>query len=238
MSSRLCPSFLCRSEKHHHPTHCLNLFVPLVDLTAAAGPTEFVPGTHNDANFAATLPGVMASARDSQQVKGRLFHCRPFLRPFHRPSSPPSALQHPRAVAPTLPAGSAVLFDVRVLHRGLANRSGVVRPVLYFTYAAPWYRDLHMFETPKSLLAGSGEGPEESPSPLPFLASPAATPKTGAFPCSAANGREGKGAAFPCASAAVLPKTDASACGAAGLRPGPPAPCAIQDGSRPPNASQ
>ena len=87
--------------------------------------------------------------------------------------------------------------------------------MLYFTYAAPWYHDLHMFETPKSLLAGSGEGPEESPSPLPFLASPAATPKTGAFPCGAANGREGKGAAFPCASAAVLPQTDACACRAA-----------------------
>jgi hypothetical protein len=28
--------------------------------------------------------------------------------------------------------------------------------MLYFTYAAPWYRDLHMFETPKSLLAPAG----------------------------------------------------------------------------------
>ena len=34
----------------------------------------------------------------------------------------------------------------------------------------------------------------------------------------------GRGAAFPCASAAILPKTDASTCGAAGPPPPPPPP--------------
>jgi hypothetical protein len=32
------------SATRHHPTHCLNVFVPLVDVTVHNGPTEFVPG--------------------------------------------------------------------------------------------------------------------------------------------------------------------------------------------------
>ena len=40
-----------------------------------------------------------------------------------------------------LAAGSAIVFDYRVLHRGLANRSGAARPLLYFTYGRAWFRD-------------------------------------------------------------------------------------------------
>lgn len=28
-----------------------------------------------------------------------------------------------------------------MLHRGAANRSAVTRPVMVFTYGAPWYKD-------------------------------------------------------------------------------------------------
>jgi len=38
-------------------------------------------------------------------------------------------------------AGDAVLFDYRVLHRGGANSSSEERPLLYFTYARPWFTD-------------------------------------------------------------------------------------------------
>ena len=41
----------------------------------------------------------------------------------------------------TVRAGSAILFDYRVLHRGLANESAESRPMLYFTYARSWFRD-------------------------------------------------------------------------------------------------
>ena len=30
------------------PLHAVNVFVPLVDLTPANGPTEFTPGSHFD----------------------------------------------------------------------------------------------------------------------------------------------------------------------------------------------
>ena len=38
-------------------------------------------------------------------------------------------------------AGDAILFDYRVLHRGLANTSTEARPLLYFTYGRPWFTD-------------------------------------------------------------------------------------------------
>eukprot|EP00937_MAST-01D_sp_MAST-1D-sp2_P007638 g7638.t1 len=40
------------------------------------------------------------------------------------------------------PAGGAIMFDYRVHHRGLANASGSARPLLYFTYAKPWFDDV------------------------------------------------------------------------------------------------
>ena len=39
-------------------------------------------------------------------------------------------------------AGSAIMFDYRVHHRGLANTSGEDRPLLYFTYARSWFEDV------------------------------------------------------------------------------------------------
>lgn len=38
-------------------------------------------------------------------------------------------------------AGDAVLFDGRVRHRGLANRSGKERRMLYVVFCKPWYND-------------------------------------------------------------------------------------------------
>ena len=38
-------------------------------------------------------------------------------------------------------AGGAILFDYRILHRGLGNGSPADRPMLYFTYGRQWFRD-------------------------------------------------------------------------------------------------
>ena len=37
--------------------------------------------------------------------------------------------------------GSCYLFDYRILHRGVANKSDVPRPLLYNIYTRPWFRD-------------------------------------------------------------------------------------------------
>jgi|EP01046_Picozoa_sp_COSAG06_P036049 ectoine hydroxylase-related dioxygenase (phytanoyl-CoA dioxygenase family) len=31
------------SEAHFHPSHCVNVFIPLVDITKENGPTDFFP---------------------------------------------------------------------------------------------------------------------------------------------------------------------------------------------------
>ncbi|KAH8052916.1 phytanoyl-CoA dioxygenase [Aureococcus anophagefferens] len=60
----------------------------------------------------------------------------------HRRSaeSPPKRSRR-SPVAPTCARGSALLFDYRVDHRGLANRSEADRLVFFMAYARPWFRD-------------------------------------------------------------------------------------------------
>jgi hypothetical protein len=102
------------------PVHCVNVFVPLVDLTDDNGPTEFCPRTHH-------LGGDVES----------MFEQDPdLLRRIGYDGTP---------MTPLLGAGSMLLFDYRLVHRGLANRSPVPRPLLYLTYARPWFRDARSF---------------------------------------------------------------------------------------------
>ncbi len=42
--------------------------------------------------------------------------------------------------------GTVVLFDLRVLHRGTANRSPANRPILYLGYTMRWFRDVSNFK--------------------------------------------------------------------------------------------
>ena len=47
---------------------------------------------------------------------------------------------------PVIPAGSCVLWDFRLYHRGTPNRSTRHRPFVYATYARRWYQDPVNFE--------------------------------------------------------------------------------------------
>jgi len=101
----------------HLPPHCLNVFVPLVDLHESNGPTEFVPGTQ--------IAG--KSNRDGKAQFGV-----------------------------NASAGSVVIFDYRVQHRGGANRSADDRLVLYLCYCKPWFRD-HVNHRSRVSLFGDGK---------------------------------------------------------------------------------
>ncbi len=46
---------------------------------------------------------------------------------------------------PTVPVGSCVLWDFRLFHGGTANRSEVARPMIYGTFARPWFQDVINF---------------------------------------------------------------------------------------------
>jgi len=98
------------------PCHCLNVFLPLVDVEQQDGPTELRLGGH-------------LLTRDLKKM---------FLRAFLT-----KKLRGTKA--PCLPRGSALLFDYRCLHRGLANTSSRPRPVLVYTFAKPFFRDLLNF---------------------------------------------------------------------------------------------
>jgi len=104
------------SSIEHLPAHVLNVFIPLIPMTRAHGATEFRPKSHVMTRDLTTL--FLAAA-----VKKR-------LEPLD---------------APLVGPGSAVLFDYRVLHRGLANTSGERRPILVYTFAKPWYSDVLNF---------------------------------------------------------------------------------------------
>ncbi|GMI00550.1 hypothetical protein TrLO_g8318 [Triparma laevis f. longispina] len=103
-------------SKEHKNCHCLNVFIPLIDLTPSLGPTEIRPGTHY---YSRDLAKMMLGAK----IRGEL--------------------QSP--VAPCVKAGSAILFDYRVLHRGLANIENEDRPILVLTYAKSWFKDIFNF---------------------------------------------------------------------------------------------
>ena len=100
----------------HLPPHCINVFIPLIDLTMEVGPTEFCPGSHR-------LTAQLAE---------------PYEPSIHNLA----AIGYRGTPAPAVvPAGSAVMFDYRVLHRAMPNPSTHDRPILYVTFALPWFRE-------------------------------------------------------------------------------------------------
>lgn len=104
----------------HLPAHCVNVFVPLVDVGADNGPTEFCPGSHR----------LTRRLADPHEQDDDLLERIGFSGP---------------TVTPELPAGSVLLFDYRLVHRGQANRTDADRPILYLTFAAPWFQDVRSF---------------------------------------------------------------------------------------------
>lgn len=117
------------ASDQHHPTHCFNVFVPLVDVSAHNGTTEFVTGTHEDRRYNKVAADVIIG----------------------KPN-----LDEAASVRADVPAGTAIAFDIRVLHRGVSNHSDRERPVLYFTFARDWFQEQHMFQKTESLLNSHG----------------------------------------------------------------------------------
>ena len=100
------------SFSQHLPCHVFNVFIPLVDVEKANGPTEFRPESHY---YTIDL-----------QKKFMLAAIKRELKPIQ---------------TPTLKRGSILLFDYRVLHRGTANLSDDHRPILVLTFGKKWYKD-------------------------------------------------------------------------------------------------
>ena len=111
------------------PAHAVNVLLALADIPLAAGPTEVARGTHLKTNHLAR-PWL---DRDTLLYQSEI---------EVTPAALDRAGQHEDtgAVQPAvqaMSAGDCLIFDDRILHRGLANASHQERWVAYFSYKRP-----------------------------------------------------------------------------------------------------
>jgi hypothetical protein len=133
------------------PAHAVNVLLALADIPLAAGPTEVARGTHLLTNHL-RRPWL---DRDSLLYQTATEVTPAILRQDGQDSG---ASEQP-TVQP-MAAGDFLMFDDRILHRGLANDSGQERWVAYFSYLRPRpgleeIADTH-FEASRSLFDSPG----------------------------------------------------------------------------------
>jgi hypothetical protein len=93
------------------PSHALNVFIPLHDISASLGPTEFVPGSHK-----------LAKAKNDNELL----------------QSNPKSVD---SIGPLLEKGTILVYDYRVIHRGTKNISTQNRHMFYLLYTKPWFNE-------------------------------------------------------------------------------------------------
>lgn len=126
----------------HRDAHALNVLVALQDIPLEMGPTEVATGSHRLTNHIAN-PSLVANELIYQDV-----------------DTPPESLvagtdePEPACHARILSAGTTLIFDDRLLHRGLGNRSNQVRHVAYFSYRQRGYSENTHFESTRSVYEG------------------------------------------------------------------------------------
>lgn len=118
------------------PAHAVNVLVALADVPLAAGPTEVARGTHLLTNH---------WARPWLDREDLLYQTASEITPavLERPAAQePSCAARPDVRAEhsdveAMAAGDCLIFDDRILHRGLANTSQQERWLAYFSYLRP-----------------------------------------------------------------------------------------------------
>jgi hypothetical protein len=113
----------------HRPAHAVNVLLALADIPLAAGPTEVARGTHLATNHLAS-PWL-----DRDDL---LYQTDTEITPaaLRRAGETPDA-RTTESVVQAMSAGDCLIFDDRILHRGLANGSERERWVAYFSYLRP-----------------------------------------------------------------------------------------------------
>lgn len=109
----------------------------LHDLVPETGPTEVVPGSQHLTNH--LRPGAAFGAEELL---------------YQNPGNSPELVGATEApVLATMPAGSILIFDDRILHRGGENISARMRDVGFFSYNRPGFRPSTHYEGFRSLAA-------------------------------------------------------------------------------------
>ena len=60
-------------------------------------------------------------------------------------------------ICPFVKRGGCFLIDYRLWHRGMANRSGVDRPILYIVYTREWFTDVRNFKKHARLVVDAAD---------------------------------------------------------------------------------
>lgn len=126
----------------HRDAHAVNVLIALQDIPLDMGPTEVAACSHRLTNHLAN-PSLVADELIYQDVE----------------TSPATLVAEmaesaPECHAKSLSAGTALIFDDRLLHRGLANQSDRVRHVAYFSYRQSGYSENTHFESTRSVYEG------------------------------------------------------------------------------------
>ena len=123
----------------HLPPHALNVMVALHDTPLAMGPTELARGSHRLTNH----------LRNAALVRDELVYQHEATVPEKLVTNTEKAV--PEGISCALAAGSCLIFDDRMLHRGLGNTSDSRRSMVYFSYRQAGYRENTHFEAQRSV---------------------------------------------------------------------------------------
>ena len=124
---------------NHLPAHALNVMVALHDTPLAMGPTELARGSHRLTNH----------LQNPALVRDELVYQHEATVPEQLVANTEQAV--PEGFSSALAAGSCLIFDDRILHRGLGNKSTSRRSIAYFSYRQSGYRENTHFEAQRSI---------------------------------------------------------------------------------------
>ena len=122
------------SVPEHQGPHLLNVLVPSGSVTSEMGPTELVPGSHLLTNH----------LKDSAQFGTEILY-------QSESNSPQMIGSSEEPIAATMDAGSILIFDDRVLHRGGQNRAARDRDVTFFSYTKADFMPSTYYESVRTL---------------------------------------------------------------------------------------
>ena len=126
----------------HLPAHALNVMIALHDTPLAMGPTEIARGSHRLTNH----------LLNPALVSDELVYQHETTVPEQLVANTGQAVPEGRSTA--LAAGSCLIFDDRILHRGLGNTSNRRRSMVYFSYRQAGYAENTHFEAKRSVYGG------------------------------------------------------------------------------------
>lgn len=121
------------------PTDAIVVNLMLVDVSPENGATELWPGTHRDTTYGGDTDGIVV---DSDLERWRRIH-------------PP--------LQPTLPAGTFLVRDMRLWHRGMPNRTTKPRPMVAMIHRAATGPAAERIEVPRRSVAWFDNRPIETP---------------------------------------------------------------------------